>query len=216
MWSERMSVTRRTSIVRREFIASRRIPFSAHVGPAIITTSAGDFIQTFRLAGASFESADDDTLNNWHERLNVTWRNIASPNLSLWTHLLRRRAAPLYAPVSGEGFADRLTRRYQAKLAGETLMVNELYVTLVYRPVTGAAPSLASKFLARGEGKAVIAEAAAALEACAKLKHAILASLARYEPEPLGCYEFQGRICSRLLEFLSLLLNRNPPPIPLP
>jgi type IV secretion system protein VirB4 len=88
MWSERMSVTRKTSIVRREFIASRRIPFSAHVGAAIITTSAGDFIQTFRLAGASFESADDETLNYWHERLNVTWRNIASPNISLWSTLL--------------------------------------------------------------------------------------------------------------------------------
>src|SRR5258708_15542364 len=128
----------RAAAVRRELPASRHIPYAAHAAPDVIITTQGAYLQTFRLSGASFESADDDTLNNWHERLNVTWRNIASPNLSLWTHLLRRRAAPLYAPVSGEGFADRLTRRYQAKLAGETLMVNELYVTLVYRPVTRA------------------------------------------------------------------------------
>jgi type IV secretion system protein VirB4 len=206
----------RASALRKELPASKHIPYAALVSPEVVLNRSGDYVQTFKFAGLSFESADDDTLNNWHERLNVTWRNIASPNLALWTHLLRRRAAPVYAPVPGEGLADRLTRRYQAMLAGETLMVNELYVTLVYRPVTGAAPSLASKILARGERKAAIAEAAAALEACAKLKHAILASLARYEPEALGIYEFQGRTCSKLLEFFSLLLNGESTRVPLP
>jgi type IV secretion system protein VirB4 len=31
----------------------------------------GDYLQVFRLGGASFESNDDAELNNWHERLNV-------------------------------------------------------------------------------------------------------------------------------------------------
>jgi type IV secretion system protein VirB4 len=30
----------------------------------------GDYVQVFRLAGASFETGDDEELNNWHERLN--------------------------------------------------------------------------------------------------------------------------------------------------
>ncbi len=66
------------------------------------------YLQTFRLSGASFESADDETLNNWHERLNVTWRNIASPNVALWTHLIRRRESPHVASATGSDFADRL------------------------------------------------------------------------------------------------------------
>ena len=32
------------------------------------------------------------------------------------------------------GFARELNERYRARLAGETLMVNELYISLVYRP----------------------------------------------------------------------------------
>jgi type IV secretion system protein VirB4 len=211
-----MSVMRRTSIVRREFIASRRIPFSAHVGPAIITTSGGDFIQTFRLAGASFESADDETLNNWHERLNVTWRNIASPNISLWSHIVRRRDFTHAAKSMGATFADQLARRYQARLVNETLMVNELYLSVVFRPVTGAAPSLASKLLSRRDSPSNNADLSESLDACAKLGQALVASLARYEPDRLGIYERHGRRYSRLLEFFSLLVNGESQPCPLP
>jgi len=37
-----------------------------------VVTCAGDYVQTGKLAGVSFESADDETHNNYHEGLNVT------------------------------------------------------------------------------------------------------------------------------------------------
>jgi len=206
----------RAAAVRREQPASRHIPYAAHVAPEVLTTVAGDYLQTLRLGGASFESADDEQLNNWHERLNVTWRNIASANVALWTHLIRRRQAPAMTAASGLRFADRLTRRYQERLGAETLMVNEIYLTLVFRPVTGAAPGLVSRLLSRRQTEGAARERANALEACAKLRQTVAASLARYEPETLSVYEQGGRWCSSLLEFLSLLVNGEPQRVPLP
>ena len=197
----------RESAVRREMPASRHIPYAAHVAPEVVTTSSGGYLQTLRLGGASFESADDEQLNNWHERLNVTWRNIASPNVALWTHLIRRRDVPNMAAAGGFGFGDRLARRYQERLAGETLMVNELYLTLLFRPVTGAAPSLVSRLLSRREAVNAAREREDALEACAKLRQTVTASLARYEPETLSAYAVGGRRFSALLEFLASLVN---------
>ena len=197
----------RAAAVRRELPASRQIPYAAHVAPAVIVTTAGDYAQTFRLSGASFESADDETLNNWHERLNVTWRNIATPNVSLWTHLIRRRDVSQLTAVAGTGFADRLARRYQARLATETLMVNEIYLTVLFRPITGAAPTLVSRFLSKREASSARTERGNALEACAKLRQTVAASLARYEPELLGVYDQGDRRYSSLLEFLGFLLN---------
>ena len=81
----------RQSALRREAPASRHIPYTAHVSEHLVKTVAGDYVQVLKLGGVSFESADDGHLNNWHERLNVTWRNIASPNVALWTHIVRRR-----------------------------------------------------------------------------------------------------------------------------
>jgi type IV secretion system protein VirB4 len=206
----------RGAAVRRELAAGRHIPYAAHVAPEVIVTSAGDYLQTFRMSGASFESADDETLNNWHERLNVTWRNVASPNVALWTHVIRRRDTPSFTSSKAGGFAERLAGRYQARLSTETLMVNELYLTLVFRPVTGAAPTLVSRFLSRRSAPSARMERAASLEACAKLRQTLTASLARYEPELLGVYADGNRHCSSLLEFLGLLLNGEWQRFPLP
>ena len=206
----------RAAAVRRELPASRHIPYAAHVAPEVIVTTQGGYLQTFRLSGASFESADDETLNNWHERLNVTWRNIASPNVALWAHLIRRRESPKFEATTGSTFADRLAQRYQDRLSSETLMVNELYLTILYRPVTGAAPTLVSRFLSRERTGQNGTECSDALEACAKLRQTLAASLARYEPESLSVYVWQERRYSALLEFLSLLLNGESRRVPLP
>src|SRR5580658_928364 len=206
----------RSAAIRRELPASRHIPYAAHVAPEVIITMSGDYVQTFRVGGASFESADDETLNNWHERLNVTWRNIASPNVSLWAHLIRRRDLPRVSPARGEGFAARLAQRYQGRLAAETLMANDLYLTLLFRPITGAAPSFVSKILASRRTTNGQRERADALETCAKLRQTVAASLARYYPESLGVYIHSDRRFSSLLEFLASLINGEFQRIPLP
>ena len=197
----------RVAAVRKELPASRHIPYAAHVAPEVIVTLSGDYVQTFRIGGASFEIADDETLNNWHERLNVTWRNIASPNVALWSHLVRRRDTQLVLPSKGSGFADRLATHYQARLATQTLMVNEIYLTVLFRPIAGATPTLVSRLLPRRAVSSAHTERAASLEACAKLRQTLAASLARYEPELLGMYDEGERHCSSLLEFLGFLLN---------
>jgi type IV secretion system protein VirB4 len=201
--------------MRREQPAAGHIPYSAHVAEHVVRTTAGDFVQVFRVGGASFESADDETLNNWHERLNVTWRNIASPHVALWVHTIRRRERAVAWDLPGEGFADRLASKYQHRLAHETLMVNELYLSAVFRPVAGAATGLVSKALTRTRRGATI-DLADALDTCEKLGQTLSASLARYEPERLGLEEMRGRQYSRLLEFLALLVNAESQPIPLP
>jgi type IV secretion system protein VirB4 len=66
-----MPALKRSAALRRELTAAERIPYRAHVAPRVIRTEFGDYLQAFRLGGASFESSDDAELNNWHERLNV-------------------------------------------------------------------------------------------------------------------------------------------------
>ena len=206
----------RKTALRREQPASRHIPYAAHVSENVVKTADGNFVQTFRLGGASFESADDEQLNNSHERLNVAWRNIASPNVALWVHVVRRREQ--FASAAGEGadFAATLATKYQRRLSGETLMVNEIYLSVVFRPVTGAAPGLVSKFLSRRGSQRTEVDLAGSLDACEKLGQTLSASLARYEPESLGVYSWRGRHCSRLVEFLGFLINGEYQRMPLP
>src|SRR5580704_18174920 len=98
--------------ILRERHTSLHVPYLAHVSANVISTRAGDYIQVFRLGGIGFETTDDARLNTWHERLNVLWRNLASPHVALWTHVIRRRER--IAEVAPEaGFAGTLHARYR-------------------------------------------------------------------------------------------------------
>jgi type IV secretion system protein VirB4 len=208
--------------LRRELMAAQHIPYRAHVAPTVVLTRYGDYLQTFRLGGVSFETSDDRELNDWHERLNVLWRNIAAPNVSLWMHVIRKRAEAQVPGVASNAerrdafFAEHLQSGYRRKLASETLMQNDLYLSVLYRPLASRAAGWVSRRFLSAQRESIAAERLDALDACEKLLRTLEASLTRYEPEILGCYRHQGRWYSSLLEHLGLLLNGESTRVPLP
>jgi type IV secretion system protein VirB4 len=202
--------------LRREQVVADRLPYSAQVTEHVLRTTFSDYVQVFRLSGASFESADDEQLNNWHERLNILWRNIASPNVALWVHVIRHREATTGHEGAVRGFADGLHQKYFERLSRETLMLNELYLTTVYRPVTGVASGLASRLLTRARRDSSRQQVTEAIENCDKLAQTLSAALTRYEPQRLGSYRHEGICYSALLEFLGVLINAEGRPVPLP
>jgi type IV secretion system protein VirB4 len=207
---------KRATALKREMPAAMRVPYRAHVSPYLVRTRAGDYVQTLKLDGASFECEDDAVLNNWHERLNVCWRNIASANTALWVHVLRRRELAATGPAENSGFGARLAAGYRERLSRETMMANEWYLSVVYRPVAGAAPGMLSRLASRRATQMQAAELADAIDASEKLAQTLLSSLARYEPERLGVYEEGGRHYSGLLAFFGSLLNGEQARVPLP
>jgi type IV secretion system protein VirB4 len=212
-WRSRES---RHAAARLDVPTADRIPYSAHVTGSIVRTWDGAYLQVLRLAGASFESADDVALNAWHQRLNVLWRNIAAPEVALWTHVIRRRETAYPPGKFPPGFAADLNARYRDRMAGETLMVNELYLSLLYRPAPGAAQGLTLKALTGARAHEANLERASSIEACEKLAGTVLAALEPYDPEPLGVYIHRGRVASSLLEFLGTLVNGEAQRMPLP
>src|SRR5580658_954289 len=103
--------------IRRERHTSSHVPYLSHVSEHIVSTRAGDYVQVFRLGGLGFETADDARLNNWHERLNVLWRHLASPHVALWTHIVRRRERVAEVPPEAD-FAGTLNAKYRQRLSG--------------------------------------------------------------------------------------------------
>ena len=99
---------------RRELVAARHVPYTALVAPEVVRTLSGDYVQTIRVGGIAFESADDEAVNAWHERLNALWRNVASAHVALWVHIVRRRDRAYPAGEFPPGFragAERAVSR---------------------------------------------------------------------------------------------------------
>ena len=209
-------IERNPGALRREISMHRHVPYSAHVAPSVLKTRSGDYLQVFRLGGQSFESADAEQINGWHERLNTLWRNLAEPGLALWSHIVRHRQQIERATCAGAPFANRLRSRYLARLSDERLMVNEIYLAVLYRPAPGRATHVVAQMIARAHPADHRRELAEAIDVCARLGRTLCASLAGYEPYALRCYQDGERWYSELLEYLGLLLNGERQRIALP
>jgi len=207
---------KKPGVLHRESTAGRHIPYSAHVSEYVVRTNCGDYVQAFRLDGVSFETVDDSALNALGERLNILWRNIASPNVALWAHIIRRAEHLAAIDAEPRDFAACLAAKYHSRLATEALMVNELYLAVLYRPVTTLATGVVAQLLSRTQPEAARLELADSLDTCAKLGQALLASLARYEPERLGVYRSRKVWCSSILEYFGLLVNGEWQRVPVP
>ena len=208
-----MNSAARIRALRRERGTADCLPYRAQISEHVVTTSLLDYLQVFRLSGASFETTDDDQLNGWHERLNVLWRNIGSANVSLWTHVIRRYQSTNLPQWVPHGFADKLLFDYQRRLSREQLMLNELYLSVLFRPTAGVGTNLlAQLFNTRQVLRAGVQDA---LDGCEKLQQTVKASLSRYEPQALGTYQVGSARYSKLLEFLALLANGEWQRIPL-
>ncbi len=207
---------KREAMLARERSLADQVPYSAQVSEFIVRTRTGDYVQVFRVGGASFESADDELLNTWHERLSLAWRNLASTQLAIWTHVIRRRETRYPDGVFSSRFAQALGEKYRRRMAGEQLMVNELYVSIVYRSAPGVVTDWTARVLSRAQRGSIELEIRAAIEACDKHRQTLLAAFERYDIEPLRLYEHEGQLCSQTLEFLGFLLNGEWQRMPLP
>jgi type IV secretion system protein VirB4 len=183
------------------------IPYSVHLTPTIVGTHNRDYVMVMRVAGVSFESADDDQVNNWHARLNILLRGLSSPHLAIWKHLVRREVKDYPQRELPPGFARELDEEYAARMNDELLYLNEIYLTIVYRPQTSKVGKALFSLVGAADADTLKKERADSLEAIEKAASTLEASLRRYDPERLGAYTHNGMLCSETKEYFGFLLS---------
>lgn len=192
--------------LKTEVLTSAFIPYSSHVTQNTVRLKNGEVMQVIKLQGAAHESADIEDLNIWHDQLNGMIRNISSPNLALWTHVVRREYNEYPDGDFPAGFCKDFNEKYRHNMTQDRMLINELYVTFLYRPQPVKAMSILDSFQKKSalELEEILQDS---IEALNDIVGAAMVGLARYEPELLGCYEHNGIIFSEVTEFLAFLIN---------
>lgn len=191
---------------KKEVPSKSFIPYTGHVTENTVRTASGDLVFVIRVQGAAHESADARDINAWHEQLNGYMRNIASPKVAIWQTLIRREYEAFPDGEFEPGFCADLNTKYQAHVKTSKTYVNELYVSVVYRPEPLQAARFMSKIIPTST-ESRSEKLADDLEAVEQLVTASLTALDRYEPELLSMYERNGMMFSEVEEFLAYLLN---------
>lgn len=195
---------------------SEFIPYSHHITDTIISTKSAEYVSVWKIGGRSHISASLDEVTVWRRDLNNFLRGVATEHFSVWTHIVRRRVNEYPESNFENYFCRQLDQRYRSSFSGYNLMVNDLYFTVVYRPVVDKVLSFFGAF--EKDGIEVKKERqAAAIKAVEDINLRIKQSLGKYDPENLGVYyvndageatdDESGYAYSNALEFLAFLVN---------
>lgn len=134
-----------TGTYRQEPSVEPKIPYSYHVTNEIISTLDGSLITVFKISGRTHECASDLDLWNWHRDLNQLFKTIGTPHMELWTHMHHRPVTEYPDSVFQQSFARMFDRSYRQAFQRGKLMVNDLYLTLVYNPIADLTQRVLSK-----------------------------------------------------------------------
>lgn len=193
---------------------SNFVPFSTHVDTHVVKTREGDFLITWLLSGFPFVGREDWELEHRHRTFNNLLQSLRAPdfeNLAFWAHDIRRkRPIPTEARFPHQ-FSQGLHDQYMERLSNRRLMQNELYLTMVYRPVVSG-----RRFTAMARDAEMLRkEEKACLEKLYELAGNVEALLHDYAPYRLGLYEsVHKQVFSENLEFYAYLLNHADEPVP--
>ncbi|MXO90885.1 VirB4 family type IV secretion/conjugal transfer ATPase [Pontixanthobacter aquaemixtae] len=210
-------VTRDPNVIARETPAGVHLPYARHIDDITIETRDGLLMQTIRLGGLLFETADSDELNYRAELRDAMLRTLGTSRFALYHHVVRRRADVALDGEYINDFSQRLDQRWKKRLGAKHLYVNELFVTIVRRPLQGQiglADRLRGWFARSTQNNAALM--AAEKHALDNAREALVASLGVYDPHVLSRYESDTGERSEPLEFLSYLFNAEMRPMALP
>ncbi|MEP3050468.1 MAG: VirB4 family type IV secretion/conjugal transfer ATPase [Erythrobacter sp.] len=210
-------LTRDPKVAAQEAPAGAHLPYARHIDDMTIETRDGLLMQTIRLGGLLFETADSDELNYRSGLRDAMLRALGSSRFAVYHHVIRRRAETNLGRVSADDFSAQLDDRWQEKLGAKQLYVNELFLTIVRRPLQGRigiAGRVRSWFARSTRRNASLM--AAEKHALDRASEALVASLNAYDPRVLSIYDTPQGQRSEPLEFLSCLYNADMRPVALP
>jgi type IV secretion system protein VirB4 len=204
---------------KKEKPAGSRLPYARHIDDATIETRDGRMMQFIHLGGFPFETADTDELNYRKSVRETVLRGVANSRFALYHHIVRRETTPQMTGSFPDPFSRALDENWRARLDSRRLYTNDLFLTLVRRPLQGRVGFVQEIFGGlRGAGDRQEAAAAAIREQSAlnAARDGLISALQPYDARLLTAYKGPQGQCSEPLEFLSLLYNGEMRPVRLP
>jgi len=212
------ALTRDAGKIAHEKPVGHHLPYGRHVDDHTIATRDGLLMQMIHLRGLLFETADTDEINYRKRLRDATLQVIGSSRFALYHHVVRRRIDAELSADFPDAFSRQLDAAWRERLATKRLYVNDLFLTLIRRPLQGRFSGLDR--LKSMLGRATIADTAGSVSREVRqldaARDALMAALGSYAPRLLGVYQTPQGPCSEPLEFLSVLLNGEMRPVLLP
>ncbi|MDR3290220.1 MAG: VirB4 family type IV secretion/conjugal transfer ATPase [Rickettsiales bacterium] len=189
---------------------SMYIPYKSFWNNETIVLKDNSFLRVIKIRGFSFETADDEDVDIKKNARNNLLKGMASGNLLMWFHTIRRKREAFPGGSFTNVFTKRLNDEWREKFDGNKCFVNEHFVSLIRKEDTGGMAKIASLVMAlqrkadpNAEGRSM-EESYGELE---ELSNRVLNGLSNYGSDVLGMNETDEGVFSEVLYFLGTIVN---------
>ena len=207
--------TARNRAARKEVAAGVHLPYLAQVDDHTLLTRNGQMMQVIKLDGLPFETIGRADLDSRLAVRDAMFQSIGSSRFAIVHHVVRRAVEPRFEGQFGDPFSASLDQAWRDRLATRRLFVNDLYLTLIVRPLRGRA-GWAEKLLGVAGSRSDQGERGADLRLLSQAREQLMAALEPYGPRLLTAYDLPSGLASQQLEFLATLFNGTATPMLLP
>ncbi len=208
------------AVSRRELPVASHLPYLRHVDDWIVKSKSGLLMNFLKLEGFSFQTADWSDINVRMLGRNDLVRTLANSRFAVYSHIIRREIEPAIPSTFDNAFCREIDERYHAALSKRRMFVNDIYLTIIRRPLQGHAGTFEALMQTVLGKKTRDGESFDQQEAQIELRDvttAVLSAMAAYRPRHLKVVERGGTWFSEPLEFLVQLGNGGVPrPMHLP
>lgn len=210
------AVTGDLKVAGKEQPSGKHLPYARHVDDHTVETRDGLLLQVIHLRGLLFETADTEQINYRKHLRDAALQAIGSSRYAVYHHVIRRQAEVSLQTPYADDFSRKLAERWRERQSSRKLYVNDLFLTLIRRPLQGKIGSIDRVRQRLGRRVQRLDTSRYELQQLAQARDALMAALGSYEPRLLGVYESSQGPCSEPLEFLSYLFNGEMRPVLLP
>ncbi len=210
-----MSIARERAAAREKSVGDH-LPYLAQVDDHTILTRDGLALQIIRLEGLPFETIDEVQLEARKVARDAMLQAVASARFALVHHVVRRAVSAELEGQFADPFSAALDQAWRDRLSQRRLYVNDLYLTLVIRPLAGRAGAAEKLLGLFGGARSARGETSADLRQLDQARESLMAALEAYGPQTLSTYDFASGLASEPVEFLATILNGTTSPMLLP
>lgn len=124
--------------IGKERRISQHVPFTRHITPHIVRTEAGQLACFIKLDGYCFQTADQEDINVRYINRNQLFKALGSSRFIIYSHIIRTRVDVRLEDDFPDPFSKTLEERYSDALFERQTFENNLYLTVMRRPMQGS------------------------------------------------------------------------------
>lgn len=205
-----MTLPLKDKYFKYEYSASHYIPYRCFWNTNTILLKDGSLMRIIRIRGFSFETADDEDIDIKKNARNNLLKGMASGNLALWFHTVRKRKEAYPDGEFTNIFTKKVNEEWKQRHDGDRSFANEHYITLIRKEDTGGlakVATLAKKLRNTADARAADRDRQESFSELEELTERVLNGFANYSPELLDIIETDNGVFSEMLGFLGSIVN---------